>query len=449
MRRLALRGRVVLAAVVVLAVGVAVIGLATNVLLTDRLDADADAVLRARADAQLATLDVKDGRVVVAEGPHDDALDREAWVFAGGREIARPPAPRAVERAVSELADARAGVTRDLPGEVRLRAQPAYAADGRRQIATVVVATSLTPYEQSERVARLGTVVLGAFIVLAGALIAWRAVGAGLRPVARMAHQAATYSEHDLSRRFDLGPPRDELTTLAATLDGLLDRQEASLRREQRLTAEIAHELRTPLSGIRAEAELAIQPSRSAAERRGSLATVVAVADRMGSAIDALLRAARHLGPDMATCDLRPAVTAAVQAHAAAAGERGVAIALREPFESCRIGAEPAFVAQLLNPLLENAVRHATAKVGISASALGAHAVEIRVEDDGPGIPAADAADIFEPGRRTPGGSGAGLGLALARRLARSLGGDVRIGDADGGASMVVELPVVVGTPAS
>ena len=262
MRSLPLRARVVLASVYVLALGVVAIGITINVLLTNSLDADADAVLRARADAQLATVDLRGGTVVVSEGAQDEALDREAWVFAGGKAIARPPAPPAVDRAAAGLAGARPGTTVDVGGEVRLLAEPAYGADGRTRIATVVVGVSLGPYEKSERIARLGTVGLGAFIVLAGALVAWRAVGAGLRPVERMARQAAAYGEHDLSQRFDLGPPRDELTTL----DGLLDRLEAGLRREQRLTAEIAHELRTPLSGIRAEAELGMAAGRSAAD---------------------------------------------------------------------------------------------------------------------------------------------------------------------------------------
>ena len=77
-----------------------------------------------------------------------------------------------------------------------------------------------------------------------------------------MTRQAAAWSEHDLDHRFALGEPHDELTELAATLDGLLDRLAASLRREQRFSAELSHELRTPLARVIAESELALRRDR-------------------------------------------------------------------------------------------------------------------------------------------------------------------------------------------
>nr|MBA2699946.1 ATP-binding protein [Nocardioidaceae bacterium] len=97
---------------------------------------------------------------------------------------------------------------------------------------------------------------------------------------------------------------------------------------------------------------------------------------------------------------------------------------------------------QLLNPLLANAVRHASTAVRVSTVVANDH-VQIRIRDDGPGIADGDADSVFEPGSQTSGGSGAGLGLGLARRLARSLGGEVRVARADLGAELVVELPFV------
>src|SRR3954454_22328247 len=169
---------------------------------------------------------------------------------------------------------------------IRLLAQPA--GDGR----VVVVGVSMDPYRHTERLGAGFTLILDAFVLIAGALGARRAVGAALRRVAEMTERAAEWSEHDLHRRFALGPARDELTALAATLDGLLGRIDAALRHEQRFSAEMAHELRTPLAGVRAEAELALHAGRSDAELRAALETVLAGTDRMAAVIDTLLAAA-------------------------------------------------------------------------------------------------------------------------------------------------------------
>lgn len=442
MRRLALRGRVVVAATLVLAIGVSAIGVGLNVLLTNRLSADAGAVLQARADAQQTTVSVVQDRVVVREGIQDETFDREAWVFAAGTAVARPRTSATLDRAASALSRATVPRTRDVAGEVRLLAEPVYGADQRTQIATIVVGVSLAPYEDTERFARVGTIIFGALVVLGGALIASRAVQAGLRPVADMALAAEDYSEHDLSRRFALGPARDEITGLAATLDGLLDRLQAGMRREQRLSAEIAHELRTPLSGIRAEAELAQRSASSPPQVQDALGVIIAAADRMNAAIDALLTAARHLAPMAATCDLQDAVRIALDASAASADRNGVTLEVAGALPQLRIAAEASFVAQALQPLLDNAIRHARLRVTVHAQRR-ASCVAVTIDDDGPGIANDDLDRVFEAGFHTSGGSGSGLGLALARRLARSIGGDVHAIATDGGAQLVVELPVI------
>jgi signal transduction histidine kinase len=109
-----------------------------------------------------------------------------------------------------------------------------------------------------------------------------------------------------------------------------------------------------------------------------------------------------------------------------------------------RASAEPALVERILAPLVENAARHARTRATVNVSRHGAW-VEVAVEDDGPGVAPAEATAIFEPGVRgsaADGHDGAGLGLSLARRLARSAGGDVEA-DADApGGRFVVRLPI-------
>lgn len=441
MSRLDLRGRVTLATVAALGLGLVVLSVAINVLLSSRLSADASTVLRDRADAQLATLTTTRGRVHVVETPHDDALDEQAWVVtADGRTLVRSPARPDVQRAAAALASVDHPVERTVGEHVRLLAEPAYGRDGRRRIGTVVVGVSLLPYEHTERIALVGTIALDLFVLAAAALLVRRAVGAALRPVAEMTQRAADWSEHDLHRRFDMGPPRDELTGLAATLDGLLGRIDAVLRHEQRFSAEMAHELRTPLSGVRAEAELALRPGAAEGELREALERVLAGTDRMATAIETLLTAARgDAATSAGACDPYPPVSEVAESMRQAAAAHDVAIEVDGAPGAVSVGADAQVVAQAIHPLLDNAVRHAATSVHVRFRTDGGEVV-VAVEDDGPGIAARDVERIFQPGATS--GAGAGLGLPLARRLARACGGDVRgVPIAGGGGRFELRLP--------
>jgi signal transduction histidine kinase len=437
--RLTLKNRVTLASAIVLAGGLALITLGFNLLLSHRLSADASEVLQERADAQLAAVDVRAGRVVLRHPIHNEPLGRETWMYADGRPILRAPGEPDLQRA----ADALARVARDTESTVgerfRLRGEPALA--GGRRIGTVVVALPLAPYEHTERIARLGTLLLDLFVLVAGVLLVRLAVTRALQPVADMTAQAAEWSEGDLDRRFGLGPPRDELTALSATLDRLLARLGSSLRREQRLSAEMAHELRTPLSGLRGEAELALSARDTPPEVRESLEQILSGTERMESVIDTLLAAARADACGApGSADAAGAARVAVGAIEPVAQTAGVELTVSAPEPPMTVGADEDLVAQALHPLLENAVRHARGAVTVAISRESAEVV-FCVQDDGAGIGEASAESLFEPG--ASGAGGAGLGLALARRLARSCGGDVSAVASRDGGRFVLRLPAL------
>src|SRR5437588_7154833 len=119
-----------------------------------------------------------------------------------------------------------------------------------------------------------------------------------------MTAQAAAWSRIDSGQRFALGSPRDELTALAATLDGLLDRVANSLRHEQRFSAELSHELRSPLASLIAEAQLALRHSPPGAEHRAGYERILAAARQMRRTLETLLAAARiEHRPSSATGD--------------------------------------------------------------------------------------------------------------------------------------------------
>jgi signal transduction histidine kinase len=269
-----------------------------------------------------------------------------------------------------------------------------------------------------------------------------------LRPVSEMTRQAADWSEHDLERRFGLGEPHDEFTTLAATLDGLLDRVAASLRHEQNLTADLSHELRTPLAQITTEAQFALRHGAAGPEERESYEKILHSARYMARILDTLMAAARaraDSGSGSVRGDAAAAARTAIAETRPLAEAAGVDIELVAPGGPCVAGADEAVMERVLTPLLENACRFARQRVTVEV-ARGEREIRMAVQDDGPGIAPGDAERVFTPGFRAGEGTatllrGAGLGLPLARRLAQGVGGDVRVHESAAGARVVVSLP--------
>jgi signal transduction histidine kinase len=447
MRRGGIRGRLVLVVMGVVGIGLVLLVVAFNLILSDRLDNDIDAVLKARANGQMSALDVHNGKLLVADVPDEATAESQAWIYAGKRVLA---APRTAHPRLDSAAHGLAGGPRryqdvESPAE-RLLAEPVI--DAGRRVGTVVVAASRSPYESTRNTALIASVVLATVLIFVLGVVARLLLDAALRPVARMTTSAAEWSETDLDRRFGLGPPTDELTRLAATLDALLDRLAAGMRREQRFSAELSHELRTPLAKISTQSQLLLSAPDLPPEQREEAGAILRAADEMREVIEVLMASARAeagvVGQD--TADVETAARASLEAARQEAEERGIAFELL-PSNGAgphRATAEPKLVERILAPLVENASRHARSRATVRIVRKGPW-LEVAIEDDGPGVDPGEGAKIFEPGFQGAVGDanhgGAGLGLSLARRLARSAGGDVEAdADADGG-RFVVRLP--------
>jgi signal transduction histidine kinase len=431
-----------------IAIVLAALTVAFNLVLDARLNADANGLLQARAAAEVASLRVSHGQIALPEAPDEASPEIQIWVFQGGRALEAPRAGAAEQREAARVAR-RAPVTEDV-SHTRLQAL-AVAQSGRR-IGAVVAAVSLVPYDQTRQTALIASSVLALVVLLAVAMAARWLITRALRPVARMTRQAAAWSEHDLDRRFSLGQPHDELTQLAATLDGLLERLATSLRAEQRLTAELSHELRTPLASIAAEAQYALRHTEQPPEGKATLEQILHGAEQMARGLDTLMAAARaQLDPHGAISDAAAAAHAARGAGISPAVASDIGVVVAAPSEPIRVRVEQGLVERILAPLIENAVRHARRHVRIAIARDGA-TVSFTVEDDGPGVAAEECEAIFVPGGRGHGGgtigtlspTGAGLGLALARRLARTAGGDVEVRPSSDGGRFVVRLPGAV-----
>jgi two-component system OmpR family sensor kinase len=435
------RTRLLTTVVVAVALALALMTVGFNILLARSLSRDAEAVVKTRAATEAASVDIVNDHLVGPDQPDSGGLETQAWVFKGGRALERPRVSAALDRAARGAA-ATPGVAVDVPGlDTRLYAMPA----SDYPSVTVVAGVSLAPYRHTQRIALLGSLVFAALLLVVVALITRWTLRAALRPVARMTADAEAWSEHELERRFAVGEPFDEISQLAATLDGLLDRLSASLRREQRFSAEVSHELRTPLAKVQAEAELALRRERSPAEYRDSLASVSRNTRQMSVAIETLVAAAQQeSGLARGRSDAGAVIAEVAETCGRLAQDHGVRLDAALPTVPLAIGVEPEVAVRTLQPLVENACKLAAATVNLAARRDGGDVV-FSIDDDGPGVRSEEAEAIFEPGVRgsasaAGGPAGAGLGLALARRLARAAGGDVAVRPGDGG-HFTVRLP--------
>ena len=440
-----IRGR--LFVTVMTAVGLALVAMIAsfNVLLHHNLSHSADQLVRARAAAEVALVRSHEGRLTVGETADDAAVDNNAWVFAGTRTLEAPRAGtklEAIARALAARAPAQTDVARS---DTRLYAVPVISS-GRR-LGTVVAAVALAPYEQTQRTALVASLALGGLLLLVVAVAARWLLVASLRPVERMTRRAAEWSERDLDRRFGLGEPYDEVSELAATLDRLLEQLAAGLRREQRFSTELSHELRTPLARVIARAEVALRQQRPLADYRETLEAVLRNTQQVSRIIDALVAAARHDSAfTRGTADAYAVSEQTLEAVADLAAERQLELVNAPPAQPLRLGLDADLAERILQPVVENACRYGRSRVRIRLERDSSRVVYL-IEDDGPGVSPDERESIFEPGirgragRASNGAGGAGLGLALARRLARSASGEIAAEADQEGGRFHVSLP--------
>nr|WP_046734150.1 HAMP domain-containing sensor histidine kinase [Streptomyces humi] len=442
-----LRGRLSLVALASAALLITVLTAAFTTVTDRHLQHQADDELRNRADAVATTVDTSGPRARVLETVNDRLLDANVWIYTGTRLLERPPsADGALTRAAGRLAAPGHGTCTTTaagrPHPVRLCA---HAVTGRRSSATVVTALDLTPYRDSADTLLLGSLVLDAVMLACTYALTRLAVGRALRPMRIMTDQATEWSTVGSDERFGAAGQPAELARLGASLDALLDRIRTVLRHERQLTGELSHELRTPLTRIVVELDWWRARPRSAAETGATHEVITEAARSMRAICDTLLddarQDARGTGAVPGTCQVGPVLRRLVEGL----GPRDRVTAVVDVTDpALTAGVTPALLERIAGPLLANALRYAGSRVTVSARRRP-DGVRIAVTDDGPGVPEAFAAELFRPGRRADPGDGhdgAGLGLPLARRLARAAGGEVTHDPAHTtGARFLADLP--------
>ncbi|MEU6659043.1 HAMP domain-containing sensor histidine kinase [Streptomyces sp. NPDC046821] len=439
-----LRGQLAVLALVSTAAWVALLTIAFNIALSARLRGEADELLHTRAAAVASTLEARHGKLVIRDPADDRALDVGAWVYEGRAAIERPSAPDVLQRDADGLARRVTTFTGDSSDSAwRLASRPVI--HHGRLIGTVVVSVSLDPYRSTARTALVGSATLGVLLLAGVALVTRKMVGRALRPVAEMGDQAARWSERGAAERFGTEGRPAELASLAGHLDELLDRLAAVLRHEQQQMAELSHELRTPLSRIVAETEWLTSRPRDRAGQQASHEVIADSAATMWQICETLLSESRtRTDRTPGRCELPAYAEQLVEEYGRDHPETPKLVVRAGLGAPMTAGASDAVIARILTPLLDNARRYAASTIVLECAAT-THGVELSVTDDGPGVPTEAGEAVFEPGRRAcpdEGHDGAGLGLALSRRLARAAGGDIALDPPDDrGARFVVRLP--------
>lgn len=296
------------------------------------------------------------------------------------------------------------------------------------------------------------------FILLAASLGGWFLAANALAPIDRITRAARQISADDLHQRLNLKLPNDEVGRLAATFDQMLARLEDAFERQKRFIADASHEMRTPLTILKGDVEVALNRPRSAAEYRETLEMVNQTTDRLAALVEELFllaRAENQQFPLQLECfNLSELLAKEVANLRPRAVKKNIALRLDAP-DRLPIEADRAKVARLLINLLDNAIKYSNAGDAIDVTA-GIHngQVRIAVADTGPGIPAEHLPRLFERFYRVDkarsrltaevdGSSGAGLGLSITDWLAKVHGGHIEVTSRVGeGTTFIVWLPL-------
>ncbi|QHC61570.1 HAMP domain-containing protein [Rathayibacter festucae] len=413
----------------------------------------ADDELASRLSAQGVAVRIQspDGEEVVA-GPSPEQLRQGP---GAADQLGEPPSPPGSTSATAPTPrDATVTVaSSSVSGDDGLITLQSVLSDG------TVLTLSSEAGSVGSTLASLNGILLGAsavFLLLAaGALVL--VVRATLRPLERMTTVARSIAHGDRGRRLRPSRPGTELGRTATAFDEMLDdleqAEQSALAAERRMRAfvsDAAHELRTPVAGIQAAADALVRADGTEEERERLSVHVVRESLRAGRLIQDMLLMAR-LDEGLAL-DARPLDAGAV---AAAAIERqvmrdsgpgsGPEIVMHRDPAAPPVHADADRLGQIVGNLLENAARFARSRIDVTL----AHAdgrVTVTVDDDGPGVPEADRDRVFDrlvrlDDARNRADGGSGLGLPIARGLARALGGDLVCLPGAAGARFRVILP--------
>jgi heavy metal sensor kinase len=318
------------------------------------------------------------------------------------------------------------------------------------------VQTASTNREEVETLERFQRYLLmfAPLLLLAAGLVGYLLSRRALAPVDALTRTARTITGHTISSRLQQFHTGDELQRLSDTLNEMLDRIETAFTRVTEFTADASHELRTPISLIRTEAELALRRSRSPDEYCEALRHILLEAERTTSLIEELLALARadsgQQSLEIQPLDLRSELQEVASGWRAVAGVRGLQFSERIREAELRVLGDAVALRRVVNILLDNAFKFTPVPGGVvtlCAEERDGRAL-ISVRDNGMGIAEEHHARIFERFYRVDKArsrelAGAGLGLSIAQWIVEHHQGKIRVESVPGAGSIFwVELPL-------
>jgi heavy metal sensor kinase len=277
--------------------------------------------------------------------------------------------------------------------------------------------------------------------------------GRALDPIDRITRTAARIgAERDLRRRVGLPHTGDEVGRLAATFDAMLEQLERAFERERQFTADVAHELRTPLAALISQADVALSRRRSAEAYRQALEAIQRDSTRLAQLVEQMLQVARADAGQQPLVferlDLGQLAVEVVRSLEPLAAERGVCLETAAG-EAVWVRGDQVQLAQALTDLVDNGIRYVQTGGQVYVAVRGVVGVaEVRVADTGPGITAEHLPRLFDrfyraDASRAHQGGGAGLGLAICRWIIEAHGGQIAVQSELGrGTTFTVHLPL-------
>jgi two-component system sensor histidine kinase QseC len=301
---------------------------------------------------------------------------------------------------------------------------------------TLVLARDTAGLESQMRFVRWLLLATGAVTMVSALLVSVAVVKRGLEPLKSLAARIAAIGEEDLATRISARRMPTEMKPVAEKLNHLLARLETAFGRERAFTSDVAHELRTPLAGVRSTLEVALGRDRQAAEYKEALADSLAITERLEAMVESLLTLAQLDAGRMEfrreDVELRELVDACWSTVADTAQARGLSFANDVPADLSCTSDRDGLIMVFTN-LLANAAEYADENGRVWVRAHEADdSVEVAVANTGSQLTPEQASQATErfwraDASRRDTGIHYGLGLALARRVVSSLGGTIRV----------------------